>query len=204
MAVYSFKPRFRQQLRILETRLIRAGISADQLTAVGLVFAVAGAIDIVLSSRDPLWLGLLPALLLLRLACNALDGMIAGDTRTVGPLGFVHNEVADRAADAVLLLAVAARVDAPLLGAATLALALLASHVAVAAAAAGGTRTHIGVMAKADRMLLLAVAAVLAVLIPTVPWLTGYLGAVAAGSVLTLAARWRATRRELALPGARR
>ena len=204
MAVYSLKPRFRQQLRIVETLLIRAGVSADQLTVAGLVFAVAGAVDIVLSTRHPLWLGLLPVLLVLRLACNALDGMIAGDTRTAKPLGFVHNEVADRAADAVLMIAVAAASDAPLLGAATLALALLASHVSVAAAAAGGTRSHIGVMAKADRMLLLAVAAVPAALVPALPWFTGYLGIVAAGSALTLATRWRAMRHELELPRARR
>jgi len=149
------------------------------------------------SSRIPLlWLGV-PALAVARLACNALDGMVAVSTRSARPLGQVFNETADRVADAAVLLALTARSGAAMLGAACLAAVLCTSYLGTVAAAAGGTRQYGGVMGKADRMLLLAATAPAALLLPTPAVLRGMLAAITAGVAVTFVQRCSAIRREL-------
>jgi hypothetical protein len=65
------------------------------------------------------------------------------------------------------------------------------------AASAGGTRQYIGVMGKADRMILLALAAVVALFLDQSQVFSVYLTVVAVGCLLTLFQRARAVRREL-------
>jgi hypothetical protein len=65
------------------------------------------------------------------------------------------------------------------------------------AASAGGTRQYIGVMGKADRMILLALAAVVALLLDQSQVFDAYLTVVAVGCFITLLQRARAVRREL-------
>jgi CDP-diacylglycerol---glycerol-3-phosphate 3-phosphatidyltransferase len=195
-SVYSLKPRFRASLRGVERAVIARGINADQVTAAGLACGVGAAMAILLSATSLRWLLCVPPLVLARLACNALDGMIAVDTNHARPIGQVANEFADRIADACIL-AMSMRAGSPLLGIVTLALVLLTSYLGTVAQAAGGTRQYIGVMGKADRMILLALAAPVAASGPAGVVLAAVLGVIAAGSAVTIAQRWSAIHREL-------
>lgn len=197
MGIYAVKPRFRKSLRGLEQRAINAGVSADQLTTAGAMFALAAGVAVLLSALSPLWLIAAAPLVLMRLVCNALDGMIACDTGCARPLGQVYNEFADRVGDSAILLAITLRSGSLVLGAATLTLVLLTSYLGTVAAAAGGTRQYVGVMGKADRMVILAAALPVAAFTPGFPVLAGYLATVAVGSALTMLQRWFAIQREL-------
>ena len=196
-SVYSLKPRFRASLRGVERAVIARGIGADQVTAAGLACGAVAAAAILLSALAPWWLLCVPPLVLLRLACNALDGMIAVDTHGARPIGQVANEFADRIADACILIALSVRAGAPLLGIGTLALVLLSSYLGTVAQAAGGTRQYTGVMGKADRMILLALAAPVAAFGPAGVVLVAALAAMAIGAAVTIAQRWSAIHREL-------
>jgi CDP-diacylglycerol---glycerol-3-phosphate 3-phosphatidyltransferase len=198
VSVYSLKPRFRTSLRGVERTLIAQGVTADQVTAAGLVCAIAAAAVTVRSFTSPLLLLCVAPLLVGRLACNALDGMIALDTATARPFGQVFNEFADRVADTCILIAVGVRADSLSLGMGAVILVLLASYLGTVAQAAGGGRQYVGVMGKADRMMLLVLAvpfaasgAVNGVLITT-------LAVIGAGAAVTVAQRWCAIRSELA------
>jgi CDP-diacylglycerol--glycerol-3-phosphate 3-phosphatidyltransferase len=196
MGLYAVKPRFRASLRRPERLLIARGVSADDLTVAGLGCALGAAAVVTASGVSPLWLLAVTPLVILRLACNALDGMVATTTGAARPLGQIFNEFSDRVADAAVLLAITVRTGSTLLGALTLTTVLLSSYLGTAAAAAGGTRQYVGVMGKADRMVLLAVVVPLAVFVgPAL--LRWYLVAVAFGATITLAQRGRAIRREL-------
>jgi len=197
MGVYAVKPRFQTSLRRLELRAIDAGVTADQLTTAGTACAVGAAIMVLISALNPVWLLAVPPLVLMRLACNALDGMVAADTRTARPLGQVYNEFSDRLADIAILLAITLRSGSLLLGAVAMALVLLSSYLGTVAAAAGGSRQYGGVMGKADRMLVLAMAAPTAAFMTEWPALTGYLAVIAAGSVITMWQRSMLIREEL-------
>ena len=197
MGLYAVKPGFRSSLRGLELRLVRSGVSADQLTAAGLGCAAGTAGAVLLSGDDARWLAAVPVLAVGRLVCNALDGMVAADTGTARPLGLVLNEFADRVADSAVLLAVALRSGNPLLGAATVALVLLASYLGIVPVAAGGTRQYIGVMGKVDRMVLLAALAPVGLAAGAATTMTAYLCVVAPGALVTIAQRATSIRREL-------
>jgi CDP-diacylglycerol--glycerol-3-phosphate 3-phosphatidyltransferase len=197
MGVYAIKPRFRSALRGIEATLIARGVTADQLTGGGLAAALAMAGAVVATAQvSLLWLAV-PALAVARLACNALDGMVASSTGSARPLGQVFNETADRVADAAVLLAITERSNHVLLGAACIAAVLCTSYLGTVAAAAGGTRQYGGVMGKADRMLLIAAAAPLALLLPTAAVLRSVLAVITAGVTVTFVQRCSAIRRDL-------
>jgi len=197
MGIYAIKPQFRASLRGVEAWLIAVGVGADQLTTAGLGCALGAAAAVLLSGRDPRWLLAVPALLVGRLACNALDGMVAADTGTARPMGMVLNEFGDRVADSAVLGAVALRCGTPLLGAATLVVVLLSSHLGVLPAAAGGRRRYTGVMGKADRMLLLAALSPAVLVARPAAILTAYLWVVGPGAALTIVQRAVVIRRDL-------
>lgn len=197
MGLYAIKPGFRWTLRRAEGWLVRAGVSADQLTLAGLGCALAAAAAVVLSGGDARWLLAVPPLVVGRLACNALDGMVAADTGTARPIGLVLNEFADRVADSAVLLAVVLRSGSPLLGTPSVALVLLSSHLGIVPVAAGGRRQYNGVMGKADRMILLATLSPSALVVGAATAMTAYLWVVAGGAVVTIAQRAASIRREL-------
>jgi archaetidylinositol phosphate synthase len=66
---------------------------------------------------------------------------------------------------------------------------LLSSYIGTAAKAAGGRRQYGGIMGKADRMIYLSIAAVLAYLLPGVPVMRYFLIIVAAGLCVTIVQR---------------
>jgi phosphatidylglycerophosphate synthase len=197
MGVYAVKPRFRLALRGVERSLVSHHVSADALTVAGVAAALLAAASVVASVRITLLWWAVPALCIARLTCNALDGMVATTTGTARPLGQVLNETCDRVADAAILLSLAWRSTDAMLGAACVAAVLCTSYLGTVAAAAGGTRQYGGVMGKADRMLLVAAAAPLPLLLPTPPLLRCLLAVITAGAVLTFVQRAVAIRREL-------
>jgi phosphatidylglycerophosphate synthase len=201
MGVYGLKPRFQGALDGVAGALIRRRVHPDRLTGLALLLALAGGGALVLSRWAPPLLWLLPPLVLARTALNALDGMVARGSGLARPWGTVLNEVGDRLADTALFagLALAPGAD-PGLGAVTLVLLLLSSYVGTVAQAAGGARQYGGVMGKADRMLVLGVAAPLAWAWPGVPVLSGALLVVSAGLVLTIIQRLGAAYADLQSP----
>jgi hypothetical protein len=70
---------------------------------------------------------------------------------------------------------------------------LLSSYLGVVSKAAGGPRQYGGVMGKADRMLYLALAALVAGLAGRPEWLNVYLAVVLVGALVTLVQRGRQT-----------
>jgi len=152
ISVYQLKPRFQQLLQPLLQRLARWGISPNQLTvgttALMLLYGVALALY---PGCQALWYGL-PLVLLVRMALNALDGMLANATGQKTPLGAMLNELCDQVSDAALYLpfALVPGVHAGLLVVVVVA-ASWAECTGLAALAAGTQRRFDGPMGKSDR-----------------------------------------------------
>jgi CDP-diacylglycerol--glycerol-3-phosphate 3-phosphatidyltransferase len=149
------------------------------------------------------WLLLLvPVVVLVRTALNALDGLVAKRTGLARPWGEVLNEFSDRLSDVAILGGLAlAPPTLPLLGAAAIIGTLLTSYLAILSKAAGGRRQYAGPMGKADRMLLLGLAAFVGLVVPLSITYNVFLGLVLAGLAVTLVARARATHRDLQSTG---
>ncbi|MDR7307461.1 CDP-alcohol phosphatidyltransferase family protein [Rhodoferax saidenbachensis] len=151
-SVYQLKPRFQQLLQPLLQRLARWGISPNQLTlaTMGLMLLYGAALALC-PGNPALWVGL-PLVLLVRMALNALDGMLANATGQKTRLGAVLNELCDQVSDAALYLpfALAPGVHAGLLVVVVMA-ASWAEFTGLAALAVGAQRRFDGPMGKSDR-----------------------------------------------------
>ena len=190
MGIYGIKPRFQQALGGVCDALVRRRVHPDILTLSALVLSLLGGTALYLSG-DHRWLLLtVPVVAILRTALNALDGLVARGTGLARPWGEVLNEVSDRLSGVALFggVALAAGSDARL-GAAALGLMLLSCYVGTVAKAAGGPREYGGPMGKADRMLALSAASVVAFALPFVPVFRYSLIVILVGLAATLVRR---------------
>src|SRR5580698_5443776 len=104
MTLYDLKPRFQSLLRPLVHRLATAGVTANQLTVAAALGSVAlGALLTMRPSDRSLFL-LLPVWLAVRMALNAIDGMLAREFGQKSRLGGYLNELCDVVSDAAVLL----------------------------------------------------------------------------------------------------
>ena len=96
MTIYQLKPRFQQLLRPLARQLARSGTTANQVTlaacagsmAIGVLVAAAASL------RWPFLI--LPVWLIVRMALNALDGMLAREFKDWGEMIEGHGGMLDR------------------------------------------------------------------------------------------------------------
>ena len=160
MALYDIKPRFRQLLIPVADRL--AWIRPDWITVAGLGASVLAFFCLLVAPKKPWLLLLVPWWLFARIACNALDGLVAQRTGKARPFGEVLNESTDRLADVVLLLGLGVTPLAtfPLAASATV-VVLLSSYAGILGKAVGAGRQYGGVLGKADRMFWMGLTALI-------------------------------------------
>lgn len=197
MSLYALKPAFQARLRPLVDRLAAGGITANQVTAAAALMSIAvGAMPFLIS--DPRIFLLIPACLAIRMALNAIDGMLAREHGQESRLGGFLNEVGDVVSDAALYAPFAL---VPAFGpgpvAVVVVLAILTEFAGVLGRASSGTRRYDGPMGKSDRALVFGALAAWIGVGGTMPgWTTVILWAVAALLIVTTVNRIRASLRE--------
>jgi CDP-diacylglycerol--glycerol-3-phosphate 3-phosphatidyltransferase len=152
ISIYQLKPRFQQLLRPFLNLLARLGITPNQVTLAAMLLSAGYGAALALAPQCAgLWLGL-PFFLLLRMALNAIDGMLANATGNKTALGALLNEICDQVSDVALYLPVAllAGICQPLL-VLVVVFALLAEFAGVLAPGIGAARRFDGPMGKSDR-----------------------------------------------------
>ncbi len=102
--IYDLKPRFQALLRPLSDALARARASANGVTVAALLLSLGQGAWLALMPGSAWPLLLLPVTLLLRMALNAIDGMMAKEHAQASAAGAVLNELSDVVADAALYL----------------------------------------------------------------------------------------------------
>jgi CDP-diacylglycerol--glycerol-3-phosphate 3-phosphatidyltransferase len=151
-SVYDLKPAFQSLLRPVCRTLVRAGMTANQVTVVAaaLSFATGALIAWRPGERWPLLL--VPAVLFARMALNAIDGMMAREHDMQTPLGAILNEVGDVVSDAALYLplSLAPGIRADIVVVIVL-LAVVSEMTGVVAVQIGASRRYDGPMGKSDR-----------------------------------------------------
>jgi CDP-diacylglycerol--glycerol-3-phosphate 3-phosphatidyltransferase len=191
ISVYSLKPGFQRLLRPLANGWVRTGGTANQLTTFGIATAAATGGAAALGSVHTGWLFAVPALLFLRMALNALDGIVAREFGQASPYGRVFNEMADVAGDALSYLPFI--VVFPNYSAHVIVVVFLALLSEFAAVLDPNQRRNEGPLGKSDRALFFGGLALIAGLgIETDPWVG--VGLVAAGVALAATIRNRLRR----------
>ncbi len=162
-SIYDIKPAFQNLLRPVARALFAAGVTANQVTVAAalLSIAVGACIAFFPTARWPLFV--LPAFLFVRMALNAIDGMLAREHAQKSRLGAVLNEVGDVLADTALYLPLAfvPGFDARLVVLATT-LAIVTELTGLVGIQIGATRRYDGPMGKSDRAFVFGVLALFA------------------------------------------
>ncbi len=152
MSIYALKPKFQNLLRPWVQRLCHRGISANQVTVFACAVSVLlGVLLSVFASQAWLFV-LLPVWLFVRMALNAIDGMLAREFGQQSRLGGYLNEVTDVVADAALYLPFA--FVAPFTGLSVglvIWLAALSELIGILGQVLGRSRRYDGPMGKSDR-----------------------------------------------------
>ncbi len=195
-SIYDLKPAFQRLLRPTVRVLAHAGATPNHITLAALTLSCAvGALIAAQPGARGLLL-LLPAALLLRMALNALDGMMARELGMSSRLGAVLNELGDVVSDTVLYLPLALVPGVPP-GPVALAvvLAVIAEMAGVVAVQIGAARRYDGPMGKSDRAFVFgALGLTLGLGAPAGAWIAVVLWLVVALLVLTI---WTRARRAL-------
>ncbi|WLS06244.1 CDP-alcohol phosphatidyltransferase family protein [Shinella oryzae] len=154
MSIYKLKSSFQNLLRPLVGRLAERGVTANQVTLFAALVSV-GIGALLLANPQPALFALVPIWMLLRMALNAVDGMLAREHGQKSALGGYLNEITDVVSDAALYLpfALIAPFSLPWL-AAIVFLATLTEFTGVLGVAHGKGRSYEGPMGKSDRALL--------------------------------------------------
>ena len=197
--IYDLKPAFQNLLRPLVGRLAAAGITANQVTLAALALSLLTAAGLAAWPASRVMLLLVPLVLFLRMALNAIDGMLAREYDMKTPLGAVLNELGDVISDAALYGAFALVPGlSPLLVVLAVLLALISEMTGVIGVQIGASRRYDGPMGKSDRAFVFGVLALAGGLgIPLAGWSDWLLGLVCGLLVLTILNRARAALAEL-------
>lgn len=179
-SIYDLKPAFQGLLRPIVRALARSGVSANQVTIAAMAISVAAGAVIALLPNQPAWLLLLPIVLFLRMALNAIDGMLAREHNQKSSLGAVLNEMGDVVSDAALYLPLALVPGfSPALIVLIVLLATLSEMTGVVAQTLGASRRYDGPMGKSDRAFVFgAVGLLLGLGFSGAGWLNNVLGIV--------------------------
>jgi len=142
--------------QVTPNQISRAGLAAALLS--GLCFAGSG---VAAGPARVILLLVAGALILLRILCNLLDGMVAIEGGKAGSAGRFWNEVPDRISDMSILVGAGIGAGAASLGWAAACFALFTAYLRELGVALGTTADFRGPMAKPHRMAVIAVAAAL-------------------------------------------
>ena len=166
---------------------LAAGLTANQVSFLGIVIAAVGSWALIESPGQP-WLFLCAALCIqLRLLANMIDGLVAVEGGRGGPTGAIWNEFPDRVEDSLFLVAAGYAAALPWLGWLTALLAAICAYVRLLGGTLGLPQDFGGPMAKPHRMAALTIGCLVAIAWPHA--IAVALVAIAAGTVVTIARR---------------
>jgi phosphatidylglycerophosphate synthase len=184
----------------ISTAAFRAGISADGISILSLVFATGGAAALV-TLPAPWNLAAAAVGVQLRLLCNLIDGMVAIEGGRKSKVGVLYNEVPDRVADSLFIVALGYAVGIPWLGWLGALAAAVTAYIRVLGGTFGLAQDFRGPLAKQHRMAVMTLGCMLGIgeflwrgtmgVVQAAAWV------IAVGALITCATRIAAIARQL-------
>ena len=199
-SIYQLKPAFQNLLRPTVQRLYERGVTANQVTLAAAVISVLLGALLALFPTTTWLFALIPLWMLLRMALNAIDGMLAREFDQQSTLGAYLNELCDVLADSALYLPFALLAGvSPLLVVLVVVLAVISEYAGVLGPMVGASRRYDGPMGKSDRAFAFGVlAAGVASGLLSATWINGLLALMLLLLLLTLLNRVRQGLKEAA------
>jgi CDP-diacylglycerol---glycerol-3-phosphate 3-phosphatidyltransferase len=151
-SIYDLKPKFQGLLRPITRSLVNLGVTANQVTVFAAVLSIGAGTCLVVWPAEQWPLLMIPGMLFVRMALNAIDGMLAREHDMKSDLGAVLNEIGDVVSDSALYLPLAllSGFRSELIVAIVL-LSVISEMTGVVAVQIGASRRYEGPMGKSDR-----------------------------------------------------
>lgn len=162
ISVYKLKPRFQQLLNPVLIFLHKQKVTANQITVSSVILSLIVGVFFWNADVDRLYFLILPVGLLLRMALNALDGMMARKFNQMSRLGEVLNEVGDLVSDSVIFLPLLKfQPESLYLIIVFIMLSIISEFAGLFGKIFGKDRRYDGPMGKSDRALLMGIYGIL-------------------------------------------
>ena len=175
MSIYALKPKFQSLLRPLTSSLARSGVTANQVTLAAAVVSVAIGAFVAWRAPERWPFLLIPLWMFLRMAFNAIDGMLAREFAQKSRLGAYLNELTDVICDSALYLPFALVAPfSPLWTGAVIVLAIVSEYAGVLGLMVGASRRYDGPMGKSDRAFVFGALGLWIGLVPSLPEWAAY------------------------------
>ena len=161
LSIYQLKPAFQNLLRPLVKHINHCGITANQVTVLAAVISLMTGL-LIIGFIQHVWLfALIPVWMILRMAFNAIDGMLAREFGQQSRLGAYLNELCDVIADTALILPFALIPDVSLTAVLLVTLlAMFSEYAGALGPMVGASRRYDGPMGKSDRAFVIGVLAI--------------------------------------------
>lgn len=148
--------RSRAWAQALARALMATGITPNAISVASVLFAAFGA-AVLLASPGIVGLVAAAACVQLRLLCNMLDGMVAIDGGRQTAVGALYNEIPDRVADSLFIIALGAAAGEAWLGWLGALGAAVTAYIRVLGGSLGLPQDFGGPLAKQHRMFVMTV-----------------------------------------------
>jgi CDP-diacylglycerol--glycerol-3-phosphate 3-phosphatidyltransferase len=198
-SIYDLKPRFVALLRPLAARLAAGGVTANGMTLAAMADSViVGLVLAIWPEVTWLWL-LLPLFLFVRMAANALDGILAREFGMKSRLGAILNEVGDAVSDAALYLPFALLPGVtPLWVILAVVIAIIGEMTGILGQVVGASRRYDGPMGKSDRAAIFGILGfAIGVGAPVGGWIDWIMAAICLLGLVTMLNRARQALKDL-------
>ena len=161
--------------------LARAGVRANHVTVAAALVSIALGAVLCRAQDHRAFFFALPAWMFLRMAANAVDGMLAREHGHKSPLGAYLNELTDVVSDAALYLPMVWVGGGWPAVAAFIAASMVSEMAGAMGPMVGAPRAYNGPMGKSDRAFLIGLLGLLVALgVPVGPWISPLLWAATA------------------------
>jgi phosphatidylglycerophosphate synthase len=193
-SVYDLKPKFQALLRPAMRGIAKLGLTPNAVTLAAITGSIAAGAAVSFSQSQPALLMLLPAWLFIRMALNAIDGMMARELAMSTQLGAVLNELGDAVSDLGLYLPLALVYEPALWPIVAFSIgAILTEFSGVLGRALGASRHYEGPMGKSDRAFVVGALGLATFLFPAVvkawPWIFSIAAVLTAATCLNRVAQ---------------
>jgi CDP-diacylglycerol--glycerol-3-phosphate 3-phosphatidyltransferase len=162
MTIYDLKPKFQALLRPIVQTLANRGITPNQVTMFAMLLSILVGAIIALTHGAKWILLFVPFFMFLRMALNAIDGLLAKEHDMKTKRGAMFNEMSDVIADVALFLPFALIVGInPIYVVLFTIVGVFSEMAGVVAQTLNGERRYDGPMGKSDRVFVVGFIALL-------------------------------------------
>ncbi|MCP8616285.1 CDP-alcohol phosphatidyltransferase family protein [Salirhabdus salicampi] len=162
ISIYQLKPSFQKILRPLTNKLATNGMTANQVTLFTMIMSIITGLLLYLFNEH-IWIYFyIPIFLFIRMALNAIDGMLAKEHNMKSPLGNMLNELGDVISDSAIYLAfIVVTGFQPFVIVLVVLASIISEMAGVLGKSIGASRRYDGPMGKSDRAFIFSVISLL-------------------------------------------